>query len=124
MNPFDIVNDINFDKKGIITEDNQKEYKPWLINKALSYFPETLLYAQEMNVRSNLDNKLQYDYLLRSIRKGKRFSKWAKKDKDDDIEAVREFFSYSRDKAKSALAILSEDQLKRIKRELQVSKEF
>jgi len=124
MSPFDIVGDINSSKKGLINETNEKDYNAWIVNKAFSYFPDTILHAQEMNTKAHLDNKMQHDYLMGSIRKGKRFSKWAKKDKDEDTLAVQEFFSYNREKAKTALTILSKDQLKAIKRELKVAKEF
>jgi hypothetical protein len=124
MSPFDIVGDINSSKKGLINDTNEKDYNAWIVNKAFSYFPDTILHAQEMNTKAHLDNKMQHDYLMGSIRKGKRFSKWAKKDKDEDTLAVQEFFSYNREKAKTALTILSKDQLKAIKRELKVAKEF
>jgi len=124
MNPFDIVGDINSNKKGLINETNEKDYNAWIVNKAFSYFPDTILHAQEMNTKAHLDNKMQHDYLMGAVRKGKRFTKWAKKDKDEDTLAVQEFFSYNREKAKTALTILSKDQLKAIKRELKVAKEF
>ena len=124
MNPFDIVGDINSSKKGLINETNEKDYNAWIINKAFSYFPDTILHAQEMNTKAHLDNKMQHDYFMGAVRKGKRFTKWAKKDKDEDTLAVQEFFSYNREKAKTALTILSKDQLKAIKRELKVAKEF
>jgi hypothetical protein len=124
MNPFDIVGDINSSKKGLINETNEKDYNAWIVNKAFSYFPDTILHAQEMNTKAHLDNKMQHDYLMGAVRKGKRFTKWAKKDKDEDTLAVQEFFSYNREKAKTALTILSKDQLKAIKRELKVAKEF
>lgn len=124
MNPFDIVGDINSSKKGLISETNEKDYNAWVVNKAFSYFPDTILHAQEMNIKAHLDNKMQHDYLMGVVRKGKRFSKWAKKDKDEDTLAIQEFFSYNREKAKTALTILSKDQLKAIKRELKVAREF
>jgi hypothetical protein len=124
MNPFDIVGDINSSKKGLINETNEKDYNAWIVNKAFSYFPDTILHSQEMNTKAHLDNKMQHDYLIGAVRKGKRFTKWAKKDKDEDTLAVQEFFSYNREKAKTALTILSKDQLKAIKRELKVAKEF
>lgn len=124
MNPFDVVSDINFQKKGIINEHNEKDYKPFIVNRSLSYFRETILYAQEMNTKSHLDNKLQYDYLMNTIRVGKRFSKWAKPIKDEDLKAVQDYFNYNQEKAQTALSILSEDQLKHIKRQMKIAKEF
>lgn len=124
MNPFDFVNSINFTKKDLMsgTENDElaeKGYAPFIVNKSLSYFPDTLLYANEVNMLAHIDNKLQYHYLLNSIRPAKRFSKWAKKEDSDDLEVVKEYYGYSNDKAYQALSILSKDQLKLIKEKLQ-----
>lgn len=97
----------------------EKGYAPFIVNKALSYFPDTLLYANEVNKLAHIDNKLQYHYLLNSIRAQKRFSKWAKKEDSDDLEVVKEYYGYSNEKAYQALSILSKDQLKLIKEKIQ-----
>ena len=93
MNPFDFVDSINFSKKDLMrgTENDQlaeKSYNAWLINSALSYFPDTIQYANVMNGNHHLDNKLQYQYLINIVRPKKRYSKWAKKKEDSDLEAV------------------------------------
>lgn len=124
MNPFDFVTSINLTKKDLMvgTENDElaeKGYAPFIVNKALSYFPDTLLYANEVNRLAHIDNKLQYHYLLNSIRAQKRYSKWAKKEDSDDLELVKEYYGYSNDKAYQALSILSKDQLKLIKEKLQ-----
>jgi hypothetical protein len=97
----------------------EKGYAPYLVNKALSYFPDTLLYANEVNRLAHVDNKLQYHYLLNSIRAQKRYSKWAKKEDSDDLEVVKEYYGYSNEKAYQALSILSKDQLNHIKEQLE-----
>jgi len=123
MNPFDIVNDINYIKKGIINDEvSAKEYNAWIVNRALSYFPDTIFYAQEMNTNHTLDNKMQYDYLFNAIRPAKRFSKWGKKDKNQDIEMVQQYFGYSRSKALIAMSILTPDQMKAIGASVDTSK--
>jgi hypothetical protein len=124
MNPFDFVNSINQTKVDMMTgtendELAEKGYVPFIVNKALSYFPDTLLYANEVNQLAHLDNKLQYQYLLNSIRPSKRFSKWAKKEDSDDLEVVKEYYGYSNEKAYQALSILSKDQLNHIKKQLE-----
>ena len=124
MNPFDFVTSINLTKKDLMTgtendELAEKGYTPFIVNKALSYFPDTLLYANEVNRLAHIDNKLQYHYLLNSIRAQKRYSKWAKKEDSDDLEVVKEYYGYSNEKAYQALSILSKDQLKLIKEKLQ-----
>jgi|TARA_R110000796_G_scaffold3035_4_gene11556 hypothetical protein len=120
MKPFDFINDINFGKKNLMrkTENDElseKAYIPYITNRSLSYFTDTLLYANEMNKYSHLDNKLQYEFLLNSIRPKKRFAKWHKPEQDDDIELVSEFYNYSLPKARTVLSILSDKQLSAIR---------
>lgn len=124
MNPFDYVNSITYSKKDLMTDTendslSEKQYVPFIVNKSLSYFADTVLYANEMNQYHHVDNKLQFHYLLNSIRPQKRFAKWVKKQDSDDIEMIREYYNYSIDKAYQALSLLSTDQLKSIKQKLE-----
>lgn len=121
--PFDYVNAINFNKKDLMTgtendELAEKEYVPFLTNRALSQFPDTILYANEMNMQHHLDNKLQFHYLINTIRPKKRFSKWAKRQDSESFAIVKEYFKYNNTKTEQALAILSPDQIKIIKKKL------
>lgn len=116
MNPFDYVNAINMSKKDLMTgsEDDtqaEKDYVPYLVNRSLSYFPDTVFYANDMNRRPDIDKKLQFHFLLNSIRPGKRFSKWTKKEDSNDLQVVMKYYGYSIDKAKQALPLLSDKQL-------------
>jgi len=97
----------------------EKSYTPYLINKALSYYPDTILYANEMNLHHHIDNKLQYYYLINSIRARKRFSKWAKKQDSDDLEVVKEYYGYSNEKAQQALSVLTNTQIQSMREKLQ-----
>lgn len=120
VTPFDFVNSINFTKKDLMPDEaHEKQYVPFIVNRALSYFMDTVHYANEMNLNSSLDNKLQYQYLINSIRPQKRFSKWAKKQEDSDLDAVMEYFGYSYTKAKTAIELLSPEQIKTIKQKLE-----
>ena len=92
----------------------EKTYNPFLTNRALSYFPDTIQFANMMNKNSHIDHLLQYSFLLNIIRKRKRFSKWFKKNDDDVLEMVIEYYGYSVNKAKEALKILTDDQLEKI----------
>ena len=119
MKPFDYINSINFTKKNLMKgsendELAEKGYVPYITNKTLSYFTDTLLYANEMNRYHFLDNRLQYEFYLNSIRKKKRFAKWAKADKNNDIEMISQYYQCSPTKAISALSILTSEQLKEI----------
>lgn len=120
MNPFDFVNSINSTKKDLLADPEVSEtsYVPYVINKSLSYFPETILLANDMN-KSHIENKLQYHYLLNTVRPGKRYAKWVKREDDGDIEAVREFYGYSMDKALQALRVLTPENIHYIKQKLQ-----
>ena len=120
MGPFEFTKTINETKRNLIDEDPEveKDYIPFLVNRSLGYFMDTIMYANEMNQKNSLDHKLQYDFLLNIIRPRKRFSKWLKKSKDDNIDLVKKFYGYSYTKAKDVVDILSEDQLKHIRSKL------
>lgn len=116
MNPFDYLNAINFTKDQVIVDDlTEKEYNPFMTNRGLSYFYDTILLANEMNINHHLDKKLQFDFLLNTVRKKKRFSKWFKPDLSEDIQAIKEYYNYSTDKAMDVARILKEEDLEKIK---------
>ena len=122
-NPFDYVNAISYTKKDLMTDTENDElaeagYVSYLTNRSLSYFPDTIMYANEMNMHHHLDNKLQFHYLINSIRPKKRFSKWAKRQEDNDLEAVKQYYGYNNAKGEAALSLLSPDQIQEIKRKL------
>jgi len=119
MNPFEFVKAIN-NKKNIIRDDlDEKSYLPYMINHTFSYFPDTVLLANEMNTNHHLDNKLQNDFFINTIRKNpKRFSKWNKVKHDGDFEAVKEYYGYSNEKTRSALSLLSAEQINIIKQKV------
>lgn len=116
MSPFDYLNAINSTKKNLIVdEESEKEYNPYIVNKSLSYFQDTVLIANEMNRYAHLDKKLQFQFLINIIRKRKRFSKWFKPEVQDDIEVVKEYYGYSDEKARQVLPLLSLDQMGQLK---------
>ena len=115
MNPFEFLNSINYNKNDMMANQEEQEiesqYPSFLINRSLSYFPDTVAVANEMNRYHHTDNKLQYHFLLNIVRKRKRFSKWMKADEFSDIEVVKKYYGYSNSKAKQALSLLSPDQI-------------
>lgn len=120
MTPFDFINAINLTKKNLFEDQlAKKDYIPYIINRGLSYFPDTILYANEMNRHSGIPEDWQFFFFLNTIPKKKRFSKWHKKDAEtESLSLVKEYFGYSSEKANEALSILSEDQLVMIKEKL------
>ena len=115
----DWCNSVNHLKKNIMMDEyDEKKYPAFIVNKAVGAHPETVLYVNEMNRLHFLDNRLQYDFLLNSLRKRKRFAKWLLASKIKNIEYVKEYYGYSNEKAKQALNVLTDDQLKIIKTKL------
>ena len=96
----------------------EKKYYPFIINKCVAPFNDTIMLVNEMNMRHHLETKLQYDFLLNTIRPKKRYAPWVKADKLKNLEYVKEYYGYSNDKEKQALSILNDDQITTIKNSL------
>ena len=119
MNPFEYVNSINYSKKNIMdTPEKEKGYNPFMINRSLSYFNDTVILANEMNKYHHLDGRLQYSFLINIVRKRKRFSKWNKPQKHNDIEVVKRYYGYSNEKAEQVLPLLSQPQLLELRKKV------
>jgi len=117
----DYLKSINETKENLMNSDDpmwEKKYSPYIINKCLAPFNDTIMLVNEMNQRHHLDTKLQYDFLLNTIRSKKRYAPWVKADKLKDLEYVKEYFGYSNAKAKAALQILDNEQITTIKNSL------
>ena len=112
----DYLYSINQSKKNILDDDPDaaKKYPAYVVNRCLSSFTDTVLYANEMNKNSHLPPKMQYDFFINSVKPRKRFSPWARKDSIDYLEVVKEYYGYNDDKALQALRILTKDQLDKI----------
>ena len=119
MGPFDFIKAIN-DSKNVMKNDPfaEKDYIPFLVNRGLSFFQDTILQVNEMNRNHFLDNKLQFDYLINNIRPRKRWSKWLKPEKIDNLELVKLYFGFGNEKAKNALEILTNGNIEEIKNKL------
>ena len=124
MNPFDYVNSINKTKKNMMqgSENDalaEKSYKPYIVNKALSYFPDTILHANLMNQYHQLNNKAQYVFLLNSIRPKKRWAKWVENASDEDLNIVCAYYQCNNTRGQEYLSLLSSEQLEMIKKQLE-----
>ena len=116
MNPFKFTDAINYTKQNIMIDDvTEKSYNSFLINRSLSYFPDTVLAANEMNRNHHIDNRLQFDFFINIVRKRKRFSKWFKPEEISDLETVKEYYGYSNEKARQVLTLLSTEQINELK---------
>ena len=112
----DYLNAINTTKKDIMVDDvAEKAYASFMVNRGLSYFPDTILFANEMNVHHHIDHRLQFDFFINIIKKKKRFSKWAKPINIENLELIKEYYGYSNEKAKSVLSLLNDEQINELK---------
>lgn len=120
MSPFDFINAINLTKENLFKDlQTDKDYVPFLVNRGLSYFHDTVHQANAMNIHSAIQKEWQFQFLLNSIAKKKRFSKWSKKETaSDKLLLVQEYYGYSSEKAAEALEVLSADELKLIEEKL------
>lgn len=119
INPFDFVNAIQYTKEALIVDDwSEKQYNSFIINKSLSFGADTVIAANEMNSRPHVEKRLQFDFLINTIRPRKRFNKWLKAEKVEELEVVKQYYHYNTEKALQALKILSPEQLNTIKERL------
>jgi Bacteriophage clamp loader A subunit len=119
--PFDFINAINVTKKDLLREDplNEKDYSPFMVNRGLSYFSDTVMMANEMNLHNGIPKVWQNDFLLNTVSKKKRFSKWHKKEAEDKVVLlIMEYYKYSTERAREVLDILTPAQIKIIEEKL------
>jgi hypothetical protein len=114
----DFLSSINTTKQNLIDSDPKAEklYLPFIVNKCLSYFPDTIMAVNEVNCLGFADKKMQYDYLLNAIRAKKRFAPWQKKIQDADVDLVKQAYSLSEKKALELLPLLSPEKLETIRK--------
>ena len=114
----DYLNAINHTKEKLLDSEDEmweKKYAPFIVNKCVAPFQDTIMLVNEINQRHHLNKKLQFDFLLNSLRTRKRFTPWAKASKNKNLDIIKEYYGYSNEKAKSALDILNDEQIKTIK---------
>ncbi len=118
MNLGEILSSINHNKENILRERDEREekqYAPYVINRCLSYFPDTIFLVNSMNCIPNVDKRMHYEFLLTSVRKRKRFSKWLKKEQDIRLDWIKEYYNVSEKKARDYISFLTDEQIEDIK---------
>lgn len=114
----DFLNSINVSKQNLIDGDPKVEklYLPFIVNKCFSYFPDTILLANQANQLAGCDKKLQYDYLLNAVRPKKRFAPWQKKIEDEKVELIRQAYKISEQKALELVDLIDDKKLEIIRK--------
>lgn len=113
----DYLNAINVNKEPLLDESetySKQSYPPFVVTRCLSYFPDTLFAANEVNIRPHMDSKMHFDFLRGAVRPRKRFSKWLKREEDERVMALVEYYGFSSRKAREALTVLTEEQISQI----------
>jgi hypothetical protein len=119
LSPFDFIKSINETKINLIVDQwSESRYQPFVVNKGLSFSPDTVILANEVNSRPHLDKTLQYSFLINIVRPRKRYAKWMKHTKIEALEVVKEFYGYNSEKARHVLSILTDEQINTLKEKL------
>lgn len=114
----DFLTAINYSKETLLDGENnlnEKDYTPYVVNRCLSYFPDTILQSNQMNALPSIQKKMHFDYLRLSVRQRKRFSKWLKDEESEVIDMLKQVYNYSHKTAKEVLPLLSEEDIKSLK---------
>lgn len=114
----DFLTAINYSKETLLDGENnlnEKDYTPYVVNRCLSYFPDTILQSNQMNALPSIQKKMHFDYLRLSVRQRKRFSKWLKDEESEVIDMLKQVYNYSHKTAKEVLPLLTEEDIKSLK---------
>jgi hypothetical protein len=115
---FAYVDAVSYTKNAdvLLEPDFAKEYKPFIVNRALSYHEDSVMAANLMNERPWLDAVSQATFLLNTLRPRKRFSKWLKADAvSDDVRSVAEYYACSIRAARDLVSLHTSAQLTTIR---------
>lgn len=120
ISPFDFINAISYSKDDLIVDDwSEKQYTPYLVNRGLSFGPDTVIAANEMNSRPHLEKKLQFHFLINSVRPKKRYNKWLKATQIESIEVIKQYYGYSTEKARQVMTLFDQSTIKNLKQKLE-----
>ena len=70
-------------------------YSAYMMGKAFANFFDTVLWANEWNIRYQMPDFAQYILFLGAIKKKRRFTSWFKETKDETISAIAELFGWT-----------------------------
>lgn len=115
VTPFTFVDAVGFSKKNVFDSVSQKNYVPFIINKAFSYHQDSIFYAEEMNLNGHLPSVMQHAFYLNILPPKRRFAKWAKGADKSDFNAVAQYFCVNMQKAEQMMDLLSANQIETIR---------
>jgi hypothetical protein len=114
--PFDFITAVSETKKDMIASsdfpnETEKMYSPFVVNKGLSFHNDSILHANEMNMRHGLFKGAQFYYYMGALRSRKRFSKWYKNEKDEVLDLIQKYYQCNRQVAKQYAKVLSSKEI-------------
>jgi len=112
---FEFIDDLSLQKEYILKDSNQKDYIPYIVNRHFSLFPDTFLLSEKMNRSQNLSKLQHFDYYFNSVSKQKRFKKWPKRERSDDVKVLCEYYNISRLKASEIIHLFDSEKIAEIK---------
>lgn len=115
---FDFINDVSHGKKDVMCDENERDYNAFMVNRFLSMNITTIMYANDMNMNSHIPKRMQYDYYLHSLKKQKRYFKYIKHKRQDDIDLIKEYHGCSEPRAKELLPIFTDDDIQYMRERL------
>lgn len=115
---FRYLDAIYFTKKNYLldrtSEESQrfsKEYVPFIIGMFIAAHQDSVHIANQANISPKMSSEKQFVYLLNSIRRRRRFSRWPKKESDIKVEAIAEYYDVSVKRAKEYLLLHTQKEL-------------
>ncbi len=115
--PFDYINNISQSKSSIWDDNSDREYSAFMVNRGLSQYADTIMFAQIMNTYgSYTSNRAQYDFYRYGItNKKKRFAKWSKAKKHEDLLEYASYFGMTPDLFEKNLELMTDEQISEMK---------
>ena len=104
-------------KKYLYKDNEDIEINLYLLNKALSYYTESVFFANDVNVEfQSSPAKMVYDYYYYSLSKGKLpFKKWGKRSiEQKEIKVIRKVYSCNEKTALEYIKLIKDEDLKRV----------
>lgn len=115
----EILKSLNQTKNEDLIDDfNANDYVPFIINRAFSFYPDTVMFANDLNRFSNIDRIMQYKYYCSGLKKKSRYSPWLKASKIENLELISDYYQVSRREAKELLNFLTTDDIEQINKAL------
>jgi hypothetical protein len=117
---FEFVDAVSHTKDASFMDDPtwEKEYVPFIVNRAFSYHRDSVLAANVMNERPHLQKNLQAWFYLNTLRARKRYASWHKREQGSGAKSIAEYYGCSLRIASVLVNLHTPEQIEYIERRL------